>query len=111
MSNTRKRPPLTARDRATISRWLRNKQNVISSPGGASLNELGKNFEIEGVELVDDAAVRRGDDLAILFNLFLHTTLPDDDWRSDGATGTIVVHKTDGGVEIKEARVESIDVT
>jgi hypothetical protein len=88
-----------------------DKTNVLSMPGGASLNDLGKAFDIKGVQLVDDAAVRQGDDLAILFNLFLETTLPDNDWRSDGATGTVVVHRSERGIEVKEARIEGVDVT
>lgn len=109
MVTQRKRPTLSKADLQKISKWLKTKSNVISSPGGAMLNELGKEFRIEGVELIDDAAVRQGDDLAILFNLFLHTTLANDDWRSDGATGTVVVRKTDHGVVIRAARIEGIE--
>ena len=111
MVAVRKTLVFTKTDLNKIRRWLEDKDNVTTSPGGASLADLGKKFEIEGVELVDDAAVRTGEDVSMLFNLLLHTTLPDDDWRSDGASGTVVVRKTDEGVEVRGARIESIDAS
>lgn len=111
MGAVRKTLQFSKTDLSAIRRWLEDKDNVTTSPGGASLANLGKNFEIEGVELVDDAAVQTGEDVSILFSLLLHTTLPDDDWRSDAASGTVVVRKTDAGVKVKEARIESIDAS
>lgn len=111
MHVSRTLPVLDKQDLQQIRSWLMDKKNVISMPGGTSLNDLGKTFDIKGVELVDDAAIRQGDNLAILFNLFLETTLPNNDWRSDGATGTVVVHRSERGIEIKEARIEGVDVT
>src|SRR5690606_24965151 len=111
MVAVRKTVHLTRNDLSTIRRWLKDKENITASPGGASLAHLGKAFEIEGVELVDDAAVQSGDDVSILFSLLLRTTLPDDDWRSDAASGTVVVRKSDKGVKVRAARIESIEAS
>jgi len=99
---------LDGSETSALRSWL-EKLAVSDTPAGQQLRDLGDRVEIDGLELLEDVVVERGDWLEIGFNLFITTVHSDGAELPNSAYGYLRFKRRAGGEpEILETIVESI---